>query len=1239
MKGRYLSIIVPILGAMAALILCLMWGVDALEAEILRPAASNAPDGWVVECVDCPPNIGSMDFSPSHFGLGVDSEGYPHIAYLNDHGGWSGELEYIYQDAAGWHWQVVDTGLQGYPNPGISLDLDTNGYPHISYYNATDNGLKYAYQDASGWHTEVVRNGAFIDSSLTLDGDGNPHISYLLWSESTFEYAYKDATDWHIETIPNKGWDWGCKISMTLDEDGYPHISYPDENLEYIYKDVSGWYSDTINTGGSVLEYTSLALDDNGYAHISYYDTANFIRRDLGYAYQDASGWYTQTLDSGGNVGQYSSLNLDNNGYSHIAYYDADNDDLKYAYQDASGWYTQTLDSDGDVGQYSSLDLDNNAYSHIAYYDGDNDDLKYAYQDASGWHTQTVELEVKGYVGLYTSLALDNNEYAHISYYDWSSGALKYAYQDASGWYSLTLDSDGDVGQYTSLALDGDGYPHISYYDDSGDNLKYAYQDASGWHSQTVDSDGSVGSYTSLALASTAPYTPHISYYDATNEHPKYAYLGASGWFSETVGRSFPGGTYTSIALRNGYPCISYYEYFDGALIYIRQLSGGNWLESVVAYYSESWNKAGMFNSLALDESGNPWISYYDAFLNSLRLATGWAPTGWSSMWTVDKVPAWHTSLVMSGTYAHISYFDALHGTLKYTYRDASGWYSQTIDGYGGVGQYTSLALDEEGHPHISYYDADCHGLKHAYFSTRPVAAFTADPTVGIYPLTVAFTDTSTGGEADTWLWSFGDGITSTLQSPTHTYTAKGAYTVTLAVSGPGGSDAVSQTNYITIYAPARAAFTANPTSGPIPLDVDFTNTSSGDYSTSLWDFGDGLTSTLERPTHTYTAVGVYTVTLTVEGLGGSNTLSRPHCITAHPPLYANFTAAPTLGFAPLTVTFTNTSGGDYFTSLWDFGDGVTSTLDSPTHTYTLAGTHTVTLTVSGPGGTDMATRTDYITVYEAVRADFTATPDHGAIPLSVSFTDRSGGPVAVWQWDFGDGVMSALQHPTHIYTKTGIYTVALRVQVAGTSALLPGGTDTLTRAHAITVTESPPRSDFAGVPRSGDAPLTVQFTSTVTGTVTDYRWNFGDGGVADTPYPTHTYFSAGSFDVALAVTGTGGTDTTSKPDYITVNAPAGAPTATFSANVVSGTRPLPVTFTAITSGTIEYWLWNFGDGGTTFTGPVVNHTYITSGIFDVRLTVSNTHGSFMVSKPGYITVNKKDESFIYLPLVLRYVS
>jgi len=145
-----------------------------------------------------------------------------------------------------------------------------------------------------------------------------------------------------------------------------------------------------------------------------------------------------------------------------------------------------------------------------------------------------------------------------------------------------------------------------------------------------------------------------------------------------------------------------------------------------------------------------------------------------------------------------------------------------------------------------------------------PTASLTLAPNSGIVPLTVTFTDTSTS-LVDSWLWGFGDGLTSTLQHPNHVYTRTGVYTVTLAVSGPAGSDSVTHTDAITVTPPPLVAdFGAHPILGTPPLTVTFTDRSSGPPADRwTWVFGDGITDTLQHPAHVYTQTGAYTVTLT----------------------------------------------------------------------------------------------------------------------------------------------------------------------------------------------------------------------------------------------------------------------------------------------------------------------------------------------------------------------------------------
>ena len=248
---------------------------------------------------------------------------------------------------------------------------------------------------------------------------------------------------------------------------------------------------------------------------------------------------------------------------------------------------------------------------------------------------------------------------------------------------------------------------------------------------------------------------------------------------------------------------------------------------------------------------------------------------------------------------------------------------------------------------------------------SAPVAQFTASSTLGVAPLALNFLNASTG-TITSYAWTFGDGTTSTAANPVKVYSAAGTYTVSLTVTGPGGNNTQTRTNYVTVTPPAPVAqFTGTPTSGLGPLTASFTNTSTGNITSYAWAFGDGTTSTAANPVKVYSAAGTYTVSLTVTGPGGSNTQTRTNYITvttAGAPV-AQFTATTTWGTARLTVPFTNTSTGNITSYAWNFGDGTTSTAANPTKVYSVPGTYTVRLTVTGPGGSNTQIRNDYIKV------------------------------------------------------------------------------------------------------------------------------------------------------------------------------------------------------------------------------------------------------------------------------------
>lgn len=164
-------------------------------------------------------------------------------------------------------------------------------------------------------------------------------------------------------------------------------------------------------------------------------------------------------------------------------------------------------------------------------------------------------------------------------------------------------------------------------------------------------------------------------------------------------------------------------------------------------------------------------------------------------------------------------------------------------------------------------------------------------------------------------------------------------------------------------------------------------------------------------------------------GAGRVNAYNAVYSGTAAP--VADFSASPLSGCAPLTVNFTDQSTGEVTSWSWDFGDGGTSTEQNPSHDYTTAGTFTVALTVTGPGGSDTETKTDYITVGETPVADFNADQTSGSCPLTVTYTDASTGNPTSWNWSFpgGDPASATGQGPHSVtYNDGGTYSVTLDV-------------------------------------------------------------------------------------------------------------------------------------------------------------------------------------------------------------------
>ncbi|MFT5777469.1 MAG: PKD repeat protein [Crocinitomicaceae bacterium] len=234
--------------------------------------------------------------------------------------------------------------------------------------------------------------------------------------------------------------------------------------------------------------------------------------------------------------------------------------------------------------------------------------------------------------------------------------------------------------------------------------------------------------------------------------------------------------------------------------------------------------------------------------------------------------------------------------------------------------------------------------------------------------LSVDFTDMSTSsGTVASWLWDFGDGNTSTATDPTHIYATSGSYTVCLTVTNNcGAMDSTCSTVIV------------SGCSNPVPLYsfidagavVTFTDasTSTSPPATYFWDFGDGNTSTLQNPVHTYATDGTYTACLTVTDLCGTDSTCQTVTVLTCTNPVAGFTVA---GSDP-TYDFTNTSTTTgTVTYSWDFGDATSSILADPSHTYTTNGTFIVVLTITDSCGTSLFTGTVTTTTIGLTELDF----------------------------------------------------------------------------------------------------------------------------------------------------------------------------------------------------------------------------------------------------------------------------
>ncbi len=293
-----------------------------------------------------------------------------------------------------------------------------------------------------------------------------------------------------------------------------------------------------------------------------------------------------------------------------------------------------------------------------------------------------------------------------------------------------------------------------------------------------------------------------------------------------------------------------------------------------------------------------------------------------------------------------------------------------------------------------------------------------------------SFVDQSFGSNTS-WEWLFEGGTPATYSGqypPPIVYETSGVYDVTLTVSDGLVTDSKTRTDYITVLNNVFADFESDVTTGYSPLTIHFTDLSSNDVESWEWDFGNGGFSGLQNPTYSYYQAGTYTVSLTVDGNGCENTETKVDFIVVEVTApVADFSAQPTIGMVPLTVNFNDDSDGDIESWHWDFGDGNTSDEQHPEHMFMDANNYTISLTVTGPGGTETITKENFIEVRDVLSLMVSAASEQVCMGESTQlFADATGGTEAyTYSWTSEpSGFVSDEQNPIISPEETTIYMV-----------------------------------------------------------------------------------------------------------------------------------------------------------------------------------------------------------------------
>jgi PKD repeat protein len=580
-------------------------------------------------------------------------------------------------------------------------------------------------------------------------------------------------------------------------------------------------------------------------------------------------------------------------------------------------------------------------------------------------------------------------------------------------------------------------------------------------------------------------------------------------------------------------------------------------------------------------------------------------------------------------------------------------------DGSQGNGPNVSHSYDEAGDYTLTLTVIDKDGAQGTDTASvqvepalinQPPTAVISGPTSGLVDETLNF-DGSGSSDSDgsiiSYAWNFGDGNTDNGDKVTHSYRTAGKYDVILTVTD---DDDLGDTSTYTllieesitnkppvavINGPANALVNE-----PVIFDSGGSHDPNGTIVSYVWDFGDGGPSQLAELArsgastlaHSYSTPGTYQVTLTVTDDGDLSNTVRHTIVVQEPadnrPPIAKINVSPAKALAGETISFgasdSSDPDGSVISYAWDFGDGNTDSGEKVTHSYRTAGKYDVILTVTDNGSlSNTASHTIVIEEVIPNRAPVAVIngPASALVGEPVIF-DSGGsrdpdGTIVSYVWDFGDGGLSQLARSSestlaHIYSAPGTYQVSLTVTDDG------GLSDTA--AHTIVIEEpapsnQPPQAVIDG-PTKGLVEEVLTFdasrSSDPDGRIVSYAWDFGDSATSNGVNVSHSYSTAGTYNVTLTVTDDGGLRDTSTFTLLIEEPVTNQPPVAMINGVSNGQVGESLSFESSSSsdsdGSIVSYAWDFGDSAMA-NGVNVSHSYNKAGNYNVTLTVTDDGG------------------------------